>query len=51
MARYTRMQTQELCKEIENDANNIINVYPAMSGRMKTIVMLLRLMTQLEDVK
>jgi len=51
MARYTRMQIQELCKQIESDANAILTLHPAISGRMKTVVMLLRLTTQLSDIK
>jgi hypothetical protein len=51
MARYTRMQISDLCKQIEDDASTLLTVRPAISGRMKTMVMLLRLTTQLADIK
>ena len=51
MARYTRIQITDLCKQIEKDANNIVSLHPAMSGRMKTMVLLLKLMVQLADIE
>jgi hypothetical protein len=51
MAKYTRIAITDLCKQLERDANNLVSLHPAISGRMKSAALLLRLTTQLADIQ
>lgn len=51
MARYTRMQILDLCNDLETEANAVVSARPVQAGRMKAAAMLLRLTTQLADIK
>lgn len=51
MARFTRMEIRELCKSLENDANNIVSLHPAIAGRLKTATLLLRLTIALAEIE